>query len=401
MKQKAQRRDLFEPVRMGKLTLKNRIVRSAAFEGMCPGGLPSRGLLEYHRKVARGGVGMTTVAYASVSRDGLTYAHQLCMEAGGMRRELQKVTDAVHAEGAASCIQIGHAGYFSASQVTGVRPMGASRVLNAYGLSVPRPMTADDMGRVASDFGRAAVIAREAGFDAVEIQAGHGYLLSQFLSPYTNRRRDAWGGDIRSRLRFPVAVIRRVRQVVGPDFPLVVKMNLRDGFDGGLEVDEACVVARAMQEEGVDALVLSGGFVSKVPMYVMRGDVPFQQMYEGQTDVTKKVGLLLLGRVMVKAFPFREAYFLEHARSVRKAVDMPLMLVGGMRSVETMLHVLDGGFELIAMARPLILEPDLIVRMERRETDASRCEPCNRCIATMDKGDMTCTERRRLLGVES
>ncbi len=383
-------------MRIGTLELRNRFVRSAAFEGMCPGGLPSEGLVDYHRRVALGGVGMTTVAYASVSGDGLTYAHQLRMDADAMAVRLRALTDAVHAGGAAACIQIGHAGYFASRQVTGVRPMGASRVFNAYGLCMPRTMTDGDISRVISDFGHAALVAREAGFDAVEIQCGHGYLISQFLSPYTNRRTDKWGGDIHGRMGLAVRVLGRVREVLGPDFPIVVKMNLRDGFEGGMEVVEAVEVARALEAGGADCLVLSGGFVSKVPMYVMRGDVPFKEMYQGQTSLTKKAGLLLLGKVMVKAFPFSEAYFLSDARSVREAVKIPLMLVGGMRSVSTMTRVLEEGFELIAMARPLILQPDLVNRMARGETSLSRCEPCNRCIAAMDKGDMVCTERLRL-----
>jgi 2,4-dienoyl-CoA reductase-like NADH-dependent reductase (Old Yellow Enzyme family) len=392
------REELFASTRLGSLTLRNRFVRSAAFEGMCEGGLPSARLVDYHGSVARGGVGMTTVAYASVSRDGLTYGHQLRMDAGGMRRALVRLTDAVHGEGAAACIQIGHAGYFADPAVTGTRPVGASRVPNVYGLSLPRPMREEDIGRVVSDFGRAAVTVRESGFDAVELQLCHGYLLSQFLSPYTNRRGDRYGGSLENRMRFPRAVVRRVREVLGPGFPVVAKVNLTDGFDGGLELGEAVEVARMLEREGVDALVLSGGFVSKVPMYVMRGDVPFAQMYENESSATKKVGLLLLGKVMVKAFEFREAYFLEDARAVRRAVDVPLMLVGGMRSVGTIREVVGEGFELVAMARPLIVEPDLVERMRRGETDGSVCEPCNRCIAAMDGGDMRCTERERLLG---
>jgi 2,4-dienoyl-CoA reductase-like NADH-dependent reductase (Old Yellow Enzyme family) len=381
---------VFTEFKLGGLTLRNRVVRSAAFEGMSPGGRPSDGLVEYHGRVAAGGTALTTVAYASVSPDGLTYPHQISMAAEGVLPGLRRLTDAVHAGGAAASIQLGHAGYFADRSVTGVRPMGASRVFNAYGLSLPRPMTEGDIDTVVDDFGRAARLSLEAGFDAVEIQAGHGYLLSQFISPYTNRRTDRWGGSLENRLRFTAHVIRRVRQVVGPEFPILVKTNMRDGFPGGLGLDEAIEAARRFESEGVDALVLSGGFVSRVPMYIMRGEVPFKEMYEGQTRWIKKTGLLLVGRVMIKQFPFEEGYFLGDARKVREAVSVPIAYVGGLRTLAGMEAVLDEGFDLLAMARPLIMEPDLIERMRRGEASESRCEPCNKCIAAMDKGRVTC-----------
>jgi 2,4-dienoyl-CoA reductase-like NADH-dependent reductase (Old Yellow Enzyme family) len=388
---------LFAPVKLGSLELRNRFVRAGAFEGMCPGGLPSDELVRYHESVARGGVGMTTVAYASVSSDGLTYAHQIALDKPEVLPRLRAITDAVHREGAAAAIQIGHAGYFADRSVTGCRPMGASRVLNTYGLSVPRPMDEGDLASMVERFAKCSRLAAEAGFDAIELQACHGYLLSQFLSPYTNRRTDRWGGSLENRLRLTRDVMQAMRKAVGSRLAIVVKMNLRDGFSGGLELDEATEVARALEQEGADALVLSGGFVSKVPMYVMRGDVPFREMYQGQTRLVKKVGLLLLGRVLVKAFPFREAYFLEDARIVRKAVRMPLMLVGGLRRRSHMAEVVAEGFDLLALARPLIMEPDLVNRMRKGETEASTCEPCNKCIGEMDHGSMRCAlldERR-------
>jgi 2,4-dienoyl-CoA reductase-like NADH-dependent reductase (Old Yellow Enzyme family) len=383
-------RQVFTSAALGGLTLRNRVIRSAAFEGMCPGGLPSQGLIDYHAEVARGGVGMTTVAYAAVSSDGLTYPHQICMDRPGVVGELRKLTDAVHAGCAAASIQLGHAGYFSAKPVTGVRPMGASRVFNSYTLTFPRRMKEHDIKTVVEHFGRACEQARDAGFDAVAIHAGHGYLLSQFLSPYTNRRKDRWGGSLENRSRFVVEVMRRVRKAVGAGFPVLVKMNLRDGFKGGLELEEACEIARTLEAESADALILSGGFVSKTPMYIMRGDTPFKEFYQGQKSLTKKLGLLLMGRIMVKSFPFTETYFLEESRKIREAVSMPLVLVGGLRRIDVMESAVREGFQFLAMARPLIMEPDLIARMERGEAEESKCEPCNKCVAAMDKEAMRC-----------
>ena len=383
--------EVFRRFRLNQLELRNRFVRSAAFEGMTQRGRPSEALTEYHRSVAAGGVGMTTVAYAAVSASARTYDHQLSMVAPDIDVGLRELTDAVHREGAAAAIQLGHCGYFASPQVTGQKTIGPSRVFNTYGLSWPRPMTEDDMESVAEDFARAAVRSREAGFDAVEIHGGHGYLISQFLSPHTNRRRDRWGGDLDGRFRFAALVMRRVRETLGSSFPVLVKMNLRDGFRGGLELDEAVEVAQRFEAEGADALVLSGGFVSKVPMYVMRGEVPFDEFYEGQTSATKKIGILLMGKVVVKAFPYHDNYFLEDSRAVRAAVSIPLVQVGGLRRLEDMERICrDEGFELLALARPLIMEPDLVAKMERGESTASRCEPCNKCVGIMDKGGIRC-----------
>jgi 2,4-dienoyl-CoA reductase-like NADH-dependent reductase (Old Yellow Enzyme family) len=380
---------------MGPLTLRNRTIRSAAFEGMCPGGRPSESLLRYHHSVAAGGVGMTTVAYTAVTPGGRTFAHQMWMREE-IVPELRRLTDAVHREGAAASIQLGDAGYMSDREVTGERALGPSRVFNLFGLALPRAMTAHDMESLVEAFGRAVRLAGEAGFDAVEIQAGHGYLLSQFLSPYTNRRDDAWGGSLENRSRLLRDVLARVRAEAGSRMAVVVKTNVRDGFEGGMELDEAVEVAKTLEREGADALILSGGFVSKVPMYVMRGDVPLKEMLETQRRLSRKVGLALFGRLLVKHFPFSEAYFLEDALRVRGAVRLPLVLVGGLRTLEKMEETLQRGFDFVALARPLIIEPDFVRRLERGEARASICEPCNRCMATMYFGEATCTEVERL-----
>lgn len=382
---------VFSTFELNSLSLRNRFVRSAAFEGMTQGGVPTEELIEFHRRTAAGGVAMTTVAYAGVSSSARTYGHQLSMVKEGIAKDLRRLTDAVHSEGVAASIQLGHCGSFASPAVTGQQTIGPSKVFNTYGLTFPRPMNDDDMEAVADDFARASLLARETGFDAIELHGGHGYLISQFLSPFSNRRRDRWGGSLENRFRFAALVVQRVRKALGASFPILVKMNLRDGFRGGMELDEAVEVARMFEAEGVDALVLSGGFVSKVPMYVMRGDVPFKEFYEGQTSLTKKIGIMLMGKVLVKAFPYHDNYFLEDARSVRAAVEIPLMLVGGLRRLDDMEKICaEEGFELLALARPLIMEPDLIKRMERGEATASKCEPCNKCMGVMDKGGVYC-----------
>jgi 2,4-dienoyl-CoA reductase-like NADH-dependent reductase (Old Yellow Enzyme family) len=383
---------VFTEGKIGPIKLRNRAIRAAAFENMCPGGVPGRELLDYHRSVAAGGVGMTTVAYASVSKDGLTYPNQIDMQRDDILPGLKKLTDAVHSEGAAASIQIGHAGYFAEKKVIGQKPLGVSRVFCTYGLTYPRVMDENDFSTLTQAFVSAAERAQETGFDAVELQAGHGYLLSQFLSPFTNRRKDRYGGSLENRLRFPLEVLRRVRDAV-PKTAVVVKTNLQDGFRGGLELDEAVEVARSFEQEGADALVLSGGFVSKTPMYIMRGEVPYKEFRRGQEGVAAKLGLVLMGRLLIKKYPFEEAYFINDARRVRQAVKLPLVLVGGLRRLETIQAAVGEGFEFVALARPLIMEPDLVRRMEKGETTASACEPCNKCVGEMNDNTigMRCT----------
>src|SRR5262249_51554535 len=225
-------RAVFTRGRLGPLTLRNRVIKTATYEGMCPGGVPSDALVRHHRELAAGGVGMTTVAYCAVSAAGRTFDEQMYMRPEVIT-PLRRVTDAVHAEGAAVSLQLGHCGAFSKS--TALRPwgpLGPSFGVNAYGLTagVPfaRAMRRGDLTTVVDDFGRAAALALEAGFAALEIHLGHGYLLSQFLSPATNRRRDAWGGSLENRARLPLAVVARVREAVGGRAAVLAKINLRD-----------------------------------------------------------------------------------------------------------------------------------------------------------------------------
>lgn len=380
----------FTPFALGPLRLRNRIVKPATFEGMCPGGLPSPALVEHHRRVAAGGAAMTTVAYASISPDGRSYPTQLVMRPEVVPG-LRALTGAVHREGAAAALQVGHCGYFADRRLAGGRPLGASRRFNAYGLSFARPATEDDLDRVVGDFARAARLAAEAGFDAVELHFGHGYLVSQFLSPFTNRRRDRWGGPLENRARLAVEVLRAAREAAGPRLAVLAKVNLRDGFPGGLEIEESIEVARRLEAEGADALALSAGFVSRAPLYMLRGEVPLGPMVAAQARWWARAGLWLFGRLLVREYPFQEGFLLDEARRMRGAVRLPLVLLGGVKSLATVERALEAGFELVGMGRALLHDPDLPRKMERGELAASGCVPCNECIAEMDRGGVRCT----------
>jgi len=380
---------LFTPVTLGPLTLRNRSIRSAAFESMCPGNVPSPQLLDYHRSVAAGGVGMTTVAYAAVTRSGLSFDRQLWMRPE-IVPGLSELTDAVHAEGAAASIQLGHCGNMSHKSICGCLPVGASSGFNLYSPTFVRGLRADELPEMAKAYGRSVCLAREAGFDAVEIHAGHGYLISQFLSPSTNHRKDEFGGTLANRMRFMEMVMEEVMKAAGNDMAVLVKMNMRDGFRGGMELDESLQVARKLQELGAHALVLSGGFVSKAPMYVMRGEMPIRTMTHYMTCWWLKYGVRLVGKYMIPSVPFREAYFLEDALKFREALDIPLVYVGGLVSRQKIEEVLNHGFEAVQMGRALLNEPDFVNRMRREENARCNCRHSNYCIARMYTLDMTC-----------
>ncbi|HNY02767.1 MAG TPA: NADH:flavin oxidoreductase [Bacteroidales bacterium] len=379
---------LFTEYNLGPLRLRNRAIRAAAFEGMCPGNRVSDDLINYHASVAAGGTAMTTVAYAAVTRNGLSFPHQLLVTKESVP-DLRRLTDAIHREGAAASIQLGHCGLMADRRVAGtcLSPSGG---FNLYGANFHRTATVDEIREIATEFGRAVAIAREAGFDAVEIHAGHGYLISQFLSPYTNHRKDHYGGPLENRSRFMTEVMGKVMDNAGSGLAVVVKMNLRDGFKGGMELDESVEVARVLEKAGVHGLVLSGGFVSRAPMYVMRGKMPVQVMAHFIQNPFMRLSVACFAGLLIRPVPYREAYFLDDALEIRKEVNLPLILVGGLHSRDTIELVIEKGFSFIQMARPLIQDPGFIGKLKRGEVSGSACNRANYCIAKMYTREMRC-----------
>ncbi|MBQ5934587.1 MAG: NADH:flavin oxidoreductase [Bacteroidales bacterium] len=383
---------IFTPVSIGPVTLRNRVIRSAAFENMAYGNSPSQDLYDYHVAVARGGVGMTTLAYASVNRSGLSFDGQLWM-----REEivpgLKRITDAVHAAGAKCSIQLGHCGNMTHRATCGCMPVGASSGFNLYSPTFVRGLKISEIDALVEDFGHAVDLAREAGFDCVEIHAGHGYLISQFLSPYTNHRHDEYGGSLENRMRLMQRVIRRVMEAARDDMGVIVKMNMHDGFRRGMQESECLEVARELERLGVHALVLSAGFVSKAPMEVMRGAMPIRTLAH-YMDPHKfwwlKALVRLFGWKMIPTVPYKEAYFLEDARKFRAAVNLPLIYVGGMVSRAKMEEVLAAGFQGLQVARALVRDTDFVNKLHSGEIDRSPCGHSNYCIGRMYTLEMKC-----------
>lgn len=384
---------LFTPYKLGPVTLRNRTIRSAAFESMGRHFGPTQQLKEYHVSVARGGVGMTTLAYAAVCRSGLSFNKQLWLRPE-IVPGLRGITDAVHREGAAAAIQIGHCGNMTHWTTAGQMPIGASTGFNLYAYTPVRGMKKREIEQVARDFGKAVRTARDAGFDSVEVHAGHGYLISQFLSPYTNHRRDEYGGSLQNRMRFMRMCLEEVLEAAARcGMAVLVKHNMEDGFKRGIQIPESLEIAREIERLGAHGIVLTSGFVSKAPMAVMRGRIPTKTMshYMPWSSWPQKIVISLFGSRMIRQYDFEECYFLENAKKFRAELKCPLVYVGGLVSREGIDRALDAGFELVQMARALVNDPAFVNKL--REGDAatrSECDHRNYCIARMYSVDMKC-----------
>lgn len=377
--------DVFSPAKIGNVTLRNRIVKAATFEGRCPEGRVTDELIEFHAEYARGGVGMTTVAYLATSPEGRTDRHQYQwgMDDGGM---LRKLTDTVHAEGAAVSAQVGHAGAVANSASNKMPAMGPSRIPAPTGMSLTRACTEADIDRIVEDHVRAARGAAEAGFDAIEVHFGHNYLVSEFLSPKLNKRKDSYGGSLENRARFARRIGRAIRDAMGDRIAVTIKLNMDDGVPGGFWIDEAVQVARWIEEDGsADALVMTVGSSLLNPIYLFKGDAPLHEFAATQPTVIK-LGMKVVGPRMFKEYPYTDAYMLDDARQIREAVSMPMMLLGGIVDRPSIDKAMSAGFEFVAMGRGLLREPDLPNKLRADDRRRSLCVHCNRCMATIYSG---------------
>jgi 2,4-dienoyl-CoA reductase-like NADH-dependent reductase (Old Yellow Enzyme family) len=377
--------DVFAPAQLGPLRPRNRTIKAATFEGRTPHALVTDDLIDYHVRPARGGVGMTTVAYCAVSPEGRTDRHQLWMRPEAVPG-LRKLTDAVHAEGAAVCAQLGHAGPVANAASNRLPALAPTRQFSPLGFRMTKSASAADLKRIIRAHAAAALIAREAGFDAVEIHLGHNYLASAFLSPRLNRRADEYGSSLANRARLARDIARAVRDAVGGQLAITAKLNMDDGVPGGFWLDESIQVARWLEADGsVDALELTAGSSLLNPMYLFTGDAPVRE-FAAAFPQPLRTGLRLAGGRFLRSYPFHEAYLLDHARQFRAALTLPLILLGGITRKQTMELAMAEGFAFVAMARALLREPDLIQRMQADPGTRSLCIHCNKCMPTIYRG---------------
>ncbi|MDZ7784726.1 MAG: NADH:flavin oxidoreductase [Halioglobus sp.] len=376
----------FDPVTIGPLTLRNRFIKSGANEAMSLDGRPTKALVQHHEALAQGGVGMTTVAYMAVAPEGRTLPNQIWMHPDFLP-DLRALTEAVHASGAAISAQITHGGSFVTGMKVKGRTISASSGFNAAGMLkgnfLQRAMTGADMARVTDEFVAAARLARDAGFDAVELHMGHGYLLNQFISPLSNRREDDYGGSAENRVRFPARVLAAVQQAVGETTAVLAKINVADGVRSGAQVEDAIVTARALQAAGADMLVLSGGRNVESTWFMFGSRMNREEIVK----VLRQQGERLTAMMMKAAasrepeVKFREMYFRDYSLKIRDAVELPLAYLGGVKSLANAEQAMADGFDCIVLARALLHDPALVNKFRSGERTQSGCDNCNACVA--------------------
>jgi 2,4-dienoyl-CoA reductase-like NADH-dependent reductase (Old Yellow Enzyme family) len=381
----AEFRKALEPWPLGPLRLRNRFIKSATNEGMAPGGVPTQALVRHHRAMAAGGVGLTTVAYCAVSPDGRTFPDQVVLDDATVKH-LRALTDAVHAAGGAASAQLTHGGAFNFLPSLSTKyPFSASGGFNPAGALSGRlfktQMTRADMDRMTADFVAAARTAQRAGFDAVELHMGHGYLLSQFLSPVYNRRRDEYGGSAEARARYPAEVLRAVLDAVGGSMAVTCKVSMYAGHAGGGTVEDSVAQCRVLANAGAHLIVLSSGMNVETPWHIFGSPMPPSAMAGQGSRLMAMAAKILEWRQPKLAF--RELYNLDAARRIRAAVSAPLAYLGGAKSVAGIEQAMREGFDAVVMGRALIHQSDLVRAFAEGRLADSGCTACNECIATM------------------
>ena len=381
----------FSPAMLGKLPLKNRILKAATYEGKTPDGIPGDLLLNFHKGIVRGGTAMTTIGYCTTEADGRINDQMMWMHEGvrdrliDINRELKKA-----APDAAISGQMTHCGNFSKNRKMQrlKRPLGPSRQFNMLGAASGMPfagaMAVSNIDYLVQTYFDAALLMKETGFDAIEIHFSHGYGISQFISPKTNRRTDNYGGSLANRMRLPLRVMDAVRQAVGDDFPILGKIGLTDGIKGGLQIDEAVEVAAMLDAGGIDALICSGGTSSFNPMVYFRGDTLEKGLIEVEQNPIMKMGLKLIGSRMFHYYPYEELYFLDDAKRVRDRVNCQMVYIGGCTDVASIEKVMSEGIDFIQLGRPLIKDPNFVKHAMSDRNYKNGCTHCNRCASLIE-----------------
>ena len=347
---------LFEAGKIGKLEVKNRLVRSATCEWMCDAdGRATPSLTTLYTDLARGGVGLIVIGHGYVTRTGQASPGQIGLYTDDLVHALSPVVQTAHAEGAKIVAQINHGGRAAAPQLNdGVAPAGFSPVPPDKDLPAPRELTHGEIADLAKAYGQAARRVKEVGFDGVQLHAAHGYLISQSLSPQANCRYDRWGGSFDNRLNFLRAVSDEVRGQVGADFPMFIKLASQDFVPDGLTIQDTARIAARLADFGIEAIEISGGAQGVRDSYNTRP------------------GIKTLAD---------EGYFLDNARRIRDATDLPLILVGGFRTPEFIERVLtDEGMDFVSLCRPLINDPALPGKWQAGSDERAGCISCNLCL---------------------
>jgi len=364
---------LFEPIKIKNMDLRNRFVRSATYDGCADKGYVTEKQMNLYTTLAEGGVGLIITGITVVHPSGQISKFQNSISSDESITGFKRLTSAVHDQGAKIAVQLFHAGREARFPRLSNRVPIAPSVLEVdpHIEKQYRAMTGNEIWEVVDAFGNGAKRARKAGFDAVQIHGAHAYLLSQFLSPYTNYRDDEWGGSLENRLRIHHEILKDIRRKVGEDYPVLIKIGVQDGFPGGLEFSEGRVAAQYLAESGYDALEISQG---------LRGP------NDENTEFRTKINTLNL-----------EAYYREWCRLIKNQVEVPVMMVGGLRTFKLMEEVIQNGeADFISLSRPLIREPSIINDWKRGDYHRAKCISCNECFESLLKSKtLECVRLKR------
>ena len=394
---------LFSTFQLGPITLRNRIIRSAAFENMARANAPTQELQDYHVSVARGGVGMTTVAYCAVDQSGVSFDGQLYVRPE-IIPDMKKMTDAIHKEGAKASIQLGHCGNMTHMSTCHCIPVSADTWFNLYSPTIHRRLKVEEIKTIVKHFGEAVDFARECGFDCVEIHAGHAYLISQFLARRTNHRHDAYGGSFENRTRFMNEVLDEVMKHAKDDIAVVVKTNMWDDCWQGVSIEEGLQIAREIAKHKVHGIVLSGGTVSRSPMTILGGAMPIKTLahympMKSLWWLKAALHIPYVGAIMTPTVPFKELYFMDKAKLFQKELadelkqyPTTLIYVGGVQSGDNCQQIMDEGFELFQIAHVLIKDPDFVKHVQENPHYNAGCKRSNYCVGRMYSKNMKCHE---------
>lgn len=376
---------LFNKSQINRMELNNRIFRSATHEGMADeNGLPKEELKDLYVQLARGGVGCIITGYTGIMQNGKSsLKNMLMIDEDGKLEKYKDIVNAVHENGSKIIMQLAHCGAQARSAITGtelISPSGKKDL--AFTEDISKKMDEDDIEMVIQSFVEGAVRAKKAGFDGVQIHIAHGYLLCQFLSPYTNTRNDKWGGSVEQRFEIIKEVMLRTRKAVGDDFAIIAKLNIEDNREGGLRVEESLEAAKLLEKYSCDAIELSCGVVED-GFYLARGRMPMRAI-EYFTS-----GILNADTRDIYDEPTR-LYNLEGAKKIKKAVNIPIILVGGIRDKVDMEMALSSGMDYVSMSRALIREPDLPKKYMEGNSEKSKCLACNYCVVGAEVNTLTC-----------
>lgn len=378
---------LFQPFTLNKLTVKNRFVHSATSEGMATEqGEVTDAIIRRYRALAQGNIGLIIPGMLYVHPSGRGFPHGMGIHVDSLVPGLRRLADTVHEGGAKIAFQLMHAGRQTTRDLVGHTPWGPSSTGHDPANFVkPKMMNEDEIHEVIEAFGAAARRAVDAGVDGIQIHAAHGYLVNQFLSPFFNKRGDAWGGSDENRFRFLKEVFQRIRKEIPQGMPLLVKLSTDDHTpQRGVTPELAARYAAWLGDLGVDGIEASCGTTLYSPMSMSRGDVPVRELLRSLRWWARPAAQVLL-RSMVGKFDLEQGYNLAAAKLIRQSTPgLPIMLVGGLRRLSHMEEIVEGGkADFISMCRPFIREPDLVNRMGSGSTEAAACTSCNKCLAAV------------------